>query len=246
MLATEIPVIAGVEITTDEFGRFNLNALHKASGLGKEKQPSNWLRLDSTKELIDAMKRSSHVRNGNSTDEEYVSPISIVRGGSKQGTFVHELLAIDFAAWISAKFRIQVNQTFIDYRTGNLKPTVPQTLPEALRLAADAMEQVEALKPKAVALDRIASSDGSFCVSDAAKSLQVSPKILFNWLSANKWIYRRVGHGGWLAYQDKIQRGQLEHKVATFSRGDGSEKVSEQVRVTSTGLAWLAENMEVA
>lgn len=27
-----LPVIAGVEITTDEHGRFNLNALHKASG----------------------------------------------------------------------------------------------------------------------------------------------------------------------------------------------------------------------
>ena len=106
--------------------------------------------------------------------------------------------------------------------------------------------EVESLKPKSVALDRIASSDGSFCVSDAAKSLQVRPKVLFDWLSAHKWIYRRVGHGGWLAYQDKIQRGQLEHKVATFSRGDGSEKVSEQVRVTSTGLAWLAKNMEVA
>ncbi|ENZ1875423.1 hypothetical protein ACGGXQ_002104 [Salmonella enterica] len=30
--AENLPVIAGVEITTDDAGRFNLNALHKASG----------------------------------------------------------------------------------------------------------------------------------------------------------------------------------------------------------------------
>ena len=246
MLATEIPVIAGVEITTDEFGRFNLNALHKASGLGKSKQPSNWLRTDMALALIAEINQSSDVRTGNIDTDISVPAIKTINGGSNRGTFAHELLAISYAGWISPSFQLKVNQVFIDYRTGYLKPTVPQTLPEALRLAADAMEQVEVLKPKSVALDRIASSDGSFCVSDAAKSLQVRPKVLFDWLSAHKWIYRRVGHGGWLAYQDKIQRGQLEHKVATFSRGDGSEKVSEQVRVTSTGLAWLAENMEVA
>lgn len=44
--STSLPVIAGVEITTDAEGRFNLNALHKASGLGSAKKPSNWLRLD--------------------------------------------------------------------------------------------------------------------------------------------------------------------------------------------------------
>ncbi len=39
-----LPVIAGVEITTDSEGRFNLNALHKASGLGSNKAPAQWLR----------------------------------------------------------------------------------------------------------------------------------------------------------------------------------------------------------
>ncbi|OTA18172.1 hypothetical protein Xbed_03169 [Xenorhabdus beddingii] len=38
-----LPVIAGVEITTDSEGRFNLNALHKASGAGESKKPSQWL-----------------------------------------------------------------------------------------------------------------------------------------------------------------------------------------------------------
>ncbi len=66
-----MPMIAGIEITTDEAGRFNLNALHKASGLGSAKQPSNWLRLDSTKDLVSELTRSSDLMN---------EPISKIQG----------------------------------------------------------------------------------------------------------------------------------------------------------------------
>ncbi|MGT3291634.1 KilA-N domain-containing protein, partial [Yersinia enterocolitica] len=34
--------------------------------------------------------------------------------GVNQGTFAHELLAIEYAGWISPAFRLQVNQTFLD------------------------------------------------------------------------------------------------------------------------------------
>ena len=47
-----VPMIAGVEITTDSEGRFNLNALHKASGEGESKKPSEWLRTKQAQELI--------------------------------------------------------------------------------------------------------------------------------------------------------------------------------------------------
>lgn len=46
------PVIAGVEITTDAEGRFNLNALHKASGGDNGKRPSLWLANKQVQELI--------------------------------------------------------------------------------------------------------------------------------------------------------------------------------------------------
>ncbi len=40
--STTLPVICGVEITTDRAGRYNLNALHRASGLGAERSPHNF------------------------------------------------------------------------------------------------------------------------------------------------------------------------------------------------------------
>ena len=44
-----------------------------------------------------------------------------------------------------------------------------------------------------------------------------------------------------LGYQSKTASGLLEHKVTTVLRADGSEKVTEQVRVTPKGLEKLAK-----
>lgn len=95
------------------------------------------------------------------------------------------------------------------------------------------------------AIQRLADADGSMCITNAAKSLQLRPKDLFGWLSQNRWIYKRAGGASWLGYQDKIQQGMLDHKVTTVSRSDGTEKVVEQVLVTPKGLAKLAELIAV-
>lgn len=102
-------------------------------------------------------------------------------------------------------------------------------------------QQVEELLPSQEALNRISEADGSLCITDAAKSLQMRPKDLFQWLRQNGWIYRRLGAGHDLGYQSKTAAGLLEHKVTTVLRADGSEKITEQVRVTSKGLAKLAK-----
>tara|TARA_R110001583_G_scaffold134993_1_gene286772 strand:+ start:2176 stop:2901 length:726 start_codon:yes stop_codon:yes gene_type:complete len=101
-------------------------------------------------------------------------------------------------------------------------------------------QHIAVLEPKAVALDRLSGSDGSLCITNAAKDLQMRPKDMFAYLSQNSWIYKRAGSASWTAYQEKIQQGLLEHKTTTVSRSDGSEKLIEQVRVTSKGLAKLA------
>ncbi|MGG5194833.1 KilA-N domain-containing protein [Citrobacter sp. S5] len=106
--AKSLPVIAGVEITTDAEGRFNLNALHKASGLGVNKAPAQWLRTQTAKSLIAEL------------EKETVQICIVSDEGRNGGTFAHELLAIEYAGWISPVFRLQVNQTFLDFRTGKL------------------------------------------------------------------------------------------------------------------------------
>ncbi len=100
---------------------------------------------------------------------------------------------------------------------------------------------IEAQAPKIAALETIAASNGSFCITDAAKTLQVRPKDLFDYLRRNGWIYRRAGSASDIGYQSKILAGYLEHKTTTVSRSDGSEKTVTQVRVTTRGVARLGE-----
>ena len=183
----------------------------------------------------------------------------MIKGGLSQGTFAHELLAISYAGWISPAFQLQVNQVFLDYRTGKLQPVAPVDPmavlndPAAMRgllltysekvLALE--EKVEEAKPVIAAFERIAVADGSMNMTEAAKALQVQPSKLKAALIAGRWIYKRAGARNWLGYQDKIQQGLVEHKINTFPKPDGSEGMSEQVRITAKGLTKLARQLSV-
>ena len=106
--------------------------------------------------------------------------------------------------------------------------------------------KVEEMAQDVNAYERIAKADGSLCLTDAAKALQMRPKDLISHLSSEKmkWIYKRAGNSHWLGYSDKVQAGYLEHKVTEVTRGDGTTKITEQVRITPKGLAKLAKDQE--
>ncbi|EPK7283775.1 phage antirepressor KilAC domain-containing protein [Citrobacter farmeri] len=106
--------------------------------------------------------------------------------------------------------------------------------------------QIDEMKPDVEALERIAKADGSMCITDSAKHLQVQPKFLFKLLSERHWIYRRAGGKAWIGYQDKIQSGYLEHKVTTVNRSDDSEKIVEQVLITAKGIAKISQLLGVS
>ncbi|WP_397570390.1 phage antirepressor KilAC domain-containing protein [Schlesneria sp. T3-172] len=94
--------------------------------------------------------------------------------------------------------------------------------------------------PKVAALDRIATmSEGSLCVTDAAKSLGVTQSFLFTWLSSQNWIYRR-SNSRWIGYERRIKQGFLEHKVTPVVKRDGTDSLSAQVRITPKGLAAIS------
>lgn len=101
--------------------------------------------------------------------------------------------------------------------------------------------QVEEMRPQVQALERIAISEGSMCITNAAKSLQIRPKVLFDYLRSHDWTYTRPGHSGDIAYQNKLKSGVMEHKITVVVRPDGTEKSITQARVTSKGLAKLAK-----
>ncbi|MCC4298147.1 Rha family transcriptional regulator [Aurantimonas coralicida] len=99
--------------------------------------------------------------------------------------------------------------------------------------------EVDEMRPQVAALERLANTDGSMCVTDAAKNLQIHPKVLFEFLRCNGWVYRRHGATRDSAYQSKLAAGLLEHKMISIPLNDGTEMSTTQVRVTRKGLARL-------
>jgi len=155
-----------------------------------------------------------------------------------------------FQKWVNAEVLPSIRKTG---RYGAADPMVALSDPATMRALllgytekVIALEgRVSELQPKAVALDRIANTDGSLCLMDAAKTLQVRPKDLIGYMKAHLWIFMRVGTSHWVGRSEKLNSGYLEHKVTTIHRTDGMERITTQVRVTPKGLAKLAEAFPV-
>lgn len=153
----------------------------------------------------------------------------------------------------SVELRARIIDRWEELERASRQPAVDLNNPADLRLllanyANDNLElqgQIADLTPKAEALDRLATAEGSLTFTDAAKTLQVQPKVLFSYLRAHRWIYSRPGSDN-IAYQDKLASGLLEHKTTTVHRSDGSEKITTQARVTPKGLARLATDLTPA
>jgi len=234
--------VAGTRVRRDAAGRYCLNDLHRAAGGENRHQPGKFTTLKTTRELADALLAG--------LSEIGEAPLATVNDGIDNGTYAAKELVYAYAMWISPAFHLAVIRAYDALLTAPpaVDPT-KLTRADLARLVLDAeaeiaqlQHQVDEAAPKVAALERIAeASAGATCITTAAKAIGIKPKALFAWLRENLWIYRRAGSAVWNAYQHRLAAGLLEHKVATISRPDGSDKVVQQVLVTPKGLAKLAE-----
>ena len=117
---------------------------------------------------------------------------------------------------------------------------VPQSFGDALRLAADQSEQIEAMRPKVEAMDLMEASEGSQTPRIAAKVFDAAERKFFRWLHAHNWTYKQGKT--WLGYSDKIKLGYLEHEPFTYTVPEtGEEKTKVQLKITPKGMARLAQ-----
>jgi len=108
--------ISNIPVRQDDKGRYSLNDLHKAAGAESKHQPANWLRLDSTQELVTELDQSSEMRS-----------VEVIKGGKAPGTFVVKELVYAYAMWISAKFHIAVIRAYDAMVTGSTTiPSAPE------------------------------------------------------------------------------------------------------------------------
>lgn len=90
-------MIHATPIRRDAQGRYCLNDLHRAAGGQDKHRPNYFINLETTKELAAAILNAGIPA---------VNPIDLSRG-RYGGTYVHEDLAIDYAAWISPVFKLE-------------------------------------------------------------------------------------------------------------------------------------------
>ena len=151
-----------------------------------------------------------------------------------------------------AGYNVKLRKTIIDrwqhLEAQAAKPLhlVPQSLPEALRLAADLAEQkaqaeaaLAIAAPKAAALDLIAAGEDAVTLREAAKLLSIKEDRLTTWMHANGWVYRL--NSRWVAYQKHIESGHLKFKEASFTSLQTGQKVFQPYcHILPKGMSKLA------
>ncbi|WP_244463333.1 phage antirepressor KilAC domain-containing protein [Acetobacter orleanensis] len=210
----------GVAIRQDAEGRYCLNDCHKASGGKAAKKPANFLRLDTTRDLMAEISHFSDVRSG---------PLSIVTGGNSPGTYACKELIYAYAMWISPAFHLMIIRVF--------DALVTQQTEQANAIIREAFAIVA---PKAKAYDRIAGMDGLMTLRQAAKELGWPERKFIALLHEMKWIYRQGGSGPWIGYADKTQAGYVDYKHYDQRDSEGHIHPRAQVVITTKGIARLA------
>lgn len=211
-------------------GLYDLNQLFFVSGLPNHKRPSCWLRNEQTKKLIAELKEI-HSLQGNLGDV-IITKCGGVGGG---GTYANEVLAVSYAGWLDPLFQIKVNKVFLTaYRAYTAKLT--EELVNTQNKVGKLENKLSNHKRDLDVLRRINKTKKTYCVTDAAKILQIRPYDLFEKLLDLKWIYRRKAENHYVAHQKVINQKLLEQKLRQYS----DSLVFSQARITQKGLNKLA------
>ncbi len=126
---------------------------------------------------------------------------------------------------------------------------IPQSLPEALRLAAELAEQKQALEMK-VAQDapavefakKIASADKGVQISNFAKTLGMGPIKLFDLLREMRILMGGNGHRRNMPFQEYLDRGYFAVRENPYD-SNGETRLSFTPLITGKGQKWLTAKL---
>lgn len=142
-------------------------------------------------------------------------------------------------AQLSPQFTARLVDRWQELESG-AAPRIPQSYPEALRLAAEQAEvieaqakQIEAAQPAIKMVSRYVEAKSSKCLSDVAKILNWKPQTFISQLADDGVIFKRAG--SWVPFQQHIDNGRFTVKI-----GESNGHAYHQTRVEPSGIEWLA------
>lgn len=146
------------------------------------------------------------------------------------------------ASGYSAEIRARIIDRWMELESA-AAPRVPQTMAQALRLAAEQAELIEQQQaqlalaaPKVEFVDRyVDSTSGSKGFREVAKLLRIKENTFRAFLFERKIMYRL--HGRLTAYADHLEAGRFEVKTGT---AQNSDHAYNETLFTQKGIAWVA------
>lgn len=155
-------------------------------------------------------------------------------------------LTITLVAGYNAKMRYLIIQRWQALEANTNTPAIPQTLSQALRLAADQADVIQQqharlalVEPKAAALDLIDGAIGSQCVRDTAKTLCIPQNKFVAWCLSHDWMYRDNRNKLQMDSR-RMKQGYMEQRNVTYFDSKGDHKATTQPLFTPKGLTHLA------
>lgn len=149
------------------------------------------------------------------------------------------------------QFKKALVKAFFEMAQKLRTPSVPQSLPDALRAYALEVEQRQALEarvaadaPKVHFADAVATSDTTILVGDLAKILRgngadVGANRLFALLRDEGYLIRRQGSDWNMPTQRSMELGLFQIKESTHQQPDGTVRITKTPKVTGKGQQYF-------
>ncbi|EIG3811291.1 phage antirepressor KilAC domain-containing protein [Escherichia coli] len=181
--------------------------------------------------------------------EIFVTPMDKKKGGADQVVIV---MTYKQALRVAARESKAVRRSLIDkleelQQANSPTPSIPQTLPEALRLAAELAEQkmqleqqLVAAAPKVDFADRVSAANG-ILIGNFAKVVGLKQNALFSWLRQNG-ILMAFGTRKNVPRQQYINAGYFTVKEVVLDDENGYQ-IRLTPQLTGKGQQWLTRKL---
>ncbi|END8619165.1 phage antirepressor KilAC domain-containing protein [Escherichia coli] len=181
--------------------------------------------------------------------EIFVTPMDKKKGGADQVVIV---MTYKQALRVAARESKAVRRSLIDkleelQQANSPAPSIPQTLPEALRLAAELAEQkmqleqqLVAATPKVDFADRVSVANG-ILIGNFAKVVGLKQNALFSWLRQNG-ILMAFGARKNVPRQQYINAGYFTVKEVVLDDENGYQ-IRLTPQLTGKGQQWLTRKL---
>jgi len=166
------------------------------------------------------------------------------------------IVAMSYITPEAMKMKVRFIEEFKLMRQQLSGSQIPQSLPEALRLAATLAEERDAMqlqadrdKPKVLFADAVAASKSCILVGELAKILKqngfdIGQNRFFEWLRDNGYLICRKGTDYNMPTQRAMDLELFEIKESTINHSDGHITVNKTPKVTGKGQMYFVNKFE--